>query len=113
MFKDNLRDKINIVRYVINPDEYSDIGTHWIALNALNNSVTYFDSLEAPKEIKKLIDKYTIVINIFRMQAYDLVMCGYFCIQFIDIMLKSKSFTDFINPFSPNNFEKNYDIILN
>ena len=107
MFKDNLRDKIKIVRYVINPDEYSGIGTHWIALNALNNSVTYFDSLEAPKEIKKLIDKYTIVINIFRMQAYD------FCIQFIDIMLKSKSFTDFINPFSPNNFEKNYDIILN
>ena len=110
--RDNLP-KIKDGAYIINLDEYSDIGTHWIALNALNNSVTYFDSLEAPKVIKKLIDIYTIVINIFRMQEYDLVMCGYFCIEFIDIMLKSKSFTDFSNPFSPNNFEKNYDIILN
>ena len=30
--------------YVINLDEYSDIGIHWIALYALNNNVTYFDS---------------------------------------------------------------------
>ena len=113
MFKDNLPGKIKDGGYVINLDEYSDIGTHWIALNALNNSVTYFDSLEAPKNIKKLIDKYTIIINSFRMQAYDLVMCGYFCVGFIDIMLKGKSFTDFTNPFSPKKFEKNYDIILN
>ena len=30
--------------YVINLDEYSDIGTHWIALHPLNNKVTYFYS---------------------------------------------------------------------
>ena len=51
--------------------------------------------------------------NIFRIQAYDSVICGCFCIGFIDFMLKDKSITDFTNLFSPNNFKKNDDIILN
>ena len=46
------------------------------------------------------------------MQAYDLVLCGYFCIEFIDFMLKGKNLTDFTNLFSPNNFKKNDDVIL-
>ena len=45
--------------YATNIDEYSDIGSHWIALYALNNNVTYFDSFRVehiPKEIKTFID---------------------------------------------------------
>ena len=42
--RNNLPDKIRSGAYVINLDEYSDIGTHWIALYTLNNNVTYFDS---------------------------------------------------------------------
>ena len=42
--RNNLPDKIKDGVYVINLDEYSDIGTHWIALYTLNNNVTYFDS---------------------------------------------------------------------
>ena len=42
--RDNLPDKISNGAYVINLDEYSDIGTHWIVLYTLNNNVTYFDS---------------------------------------------------------------------
>ena len=52
-FKDNLP-KIKDGAYVINRDEYSDIGTHWVAL-CINNDVTYFDSFgveHIPKEIK-------------------------------------------------------------
>ena len=41
------------------------------------------------------------------------MMCGYFCIGFIDFMLKGNSLTDFTNIFSPNNFKNNDDIILN
>ena len=40
-------------------------------------------------------------------------MCRYFCIGFIDFMLEGKNLTDFTNLFSPNNFKKNDDIILN
>ena len=64
--------------YVINLDEYSDIGIHWVALYAINNDVTYFDSFGVehnPKEIKALIDRsLSIVTNIFRIQAYDSIM---------------------------------------
>ena len=47
------------------------------------------------------------------MQAYDSVMCGYFCIVFIDFMLARKTLTEYTNLFSTNNFKKNDDIILN
>ena len=89
---------------------YSDIETHWIVLNALHNNVTYFDSVvveHISQEIKKNIDKPPIMTYIFRIQAYDSVMCGYFCIGFIDFMLKGKNVTDFTNLFSQNNFLTN------
>ena len=41
--RDNLP-KIKDEAYIINLDEYSDIGTHWVALHVNNNNVTYFDS---------------------------------------------------------------------
>ena len=96
-----------------NLDEYSNIGTHWIALYALNN-VTYFDSFgvkHISKEIEIFSDKSIVVTNIFRIQAYDSVMRGYLCIGLIDFMLKGKKLTDLTNLFSPNNFDKN-NIIL-
>ena len=59
--------------------------------------------------------KHLLVIktNIFRIQAYDSIMCRYFCIGFIDFMLAGKTLTEYANLFSPNNFKKNDDIILN
>ena len=104
--RDSLPDKIKDEAYVINLDEYSDIGTHWIALYALNNNVTYFDSFgveHIPKEVKNFINKSTVITNIFRIQPYDSIMCGYFCRGFIDFMLKGKTLIDFANLFSPNN----------
>ena len=82
----------------------------------LNNNVTYFDSFgvkHLPKEIEKFISWFAIKSIIYRIQAYDSVMCGYFCIGFIDFMLKGKSLTDFTNVFLPNSFKKNDGIILN
>ena len=114
--RDNLPDKIKDETYLINLHKYSDIRTRWIALYALNNNVTYFDSFGAehiPKEIKIFIDKSIVVTNILRMQTYDSVMCGYFCIGFIEFMLKGKTLTNFTDLFSPNNFKINENIILN
>ena len=71
--RDNLPNKKKDGAYVINIDEYSDIGTHWIAL-WLNNNVTYFDSFgveHIPKEIEKFIGSKNVISNIFRIQAYD------------------------------------------
>ena len=52
--RDNLSNKIKDGAYIINLDEYSDIGTHWVALYVNNNDITYFDSFSVehiPKEI--------------------------------------------------------------
>ena len=99
--------KIEDGPYVINLDEYSDIGTHWIALYLQNNDVTYFDSFgveHIPKEIKTFIGNKIIKTNFFRIQVYDSIMCGYLCIGFMDFMLVEKTLTKFTNLFSPNYF---------
>ena len=81
-----------------------------------NNDVTYFDSFgveHIPKEIKTFINRsLSVTTNIFRIKAYDSIMCGYFCIGFINFMLAGKTLTEYTNLFSPNNVKKNGDIIL-
>ena len=114
--RDNLPNNIKNGAYVINLDEYHDIGTHWVALYVNNKIVTYFDSFgveHIPKEIMKFINRKKVITSIYRIQAYDLIMCGYFCIGFINFMFNVKSLTDYTNLFSPNNFNKNDVIILN
>ena len=107
--RDNLLDEIKNGAYVINLDEYYDIGTHWTALDVNNKTVTYFDSIgieHIPKEVKKYIGNRNRTSNIYRIQNYDSIMCGYFCIVFIDYMFKGKSLTDYTILFSPNIFKK-------
>ena len=90
-----------------------------MALYVNNKTVTYFDSFgveHIPKEIMKFIgsgsnDK-NIITNIYRIQAYDSIMCGYFCIGFINFMFNGNSLTDYTSLFSPNDLKKNVDIII-
>ena len=96
------RDKLPKIKngaYAINLNEYSDIGTHWVALYVHNNDETYFDSFgvkHIPKEIKAFINRplssasqnKNITANIFRLQAYDSIMCVvlalyWLCIVFV------------------------------
>ena len=60
-----------------------------------------------PKEIKKYRKNKNIITNINRIQAYDSIMCGYFCIKFIDFMLKGKGLLVYATLVSPNESEKN------
>ena len=103
--RDNLP-KIKYGAYVINLDKYSNIGTRRVALwldnnnnNNNNNSVIYLDSFGVeyiPKEIKAFNNNNNnnnnknIKTNIFTVHAYDSIMCGYFCIGFIDFILQEK-----------------------
>ena len=86
-----------------------------IAFYVKNNDITYFDSFgveHIPKEIKAFIKNRNIKTNIFRIQAYDSIMCGYFCIGFIDFMFKGKTLTEFTNLSYPYDFKRNDDIIM-
>ena len=113
--RDNLGSTVKNGAYVINLDEYHDIGTHCVALYENNKTIIYFDSFgveHIPNEIIKFIGNKKIITNIYRIQAYDSIMCGYFCIGFINFMFDGNSLTDYTNLFSPNDLKKNDDIIL-
>ena len=92
--------------YAINLDEFKSTGTHWIALykngkdRITSFNVIYFGSFgveNMTKEIKKLIRKKNIITNIYKIQAYNLIMCGYCCIGFINFMVKCKNVLDYTN----------------
>ena len=79
------------------------------------NEFVYFDSFRdehIPEEIKEFIGNKNIKANIYRVQANNSIMCGYFYIGFIDFMLAGKTLTDYINLFSPYDFDKNDQIIF-
>ena len=120
--RNNLPNKIKKGAYAINLDEFENTRTHWVALFVKPKYMVYFDSFgieHIPKEINKFINNDTtkssaiarIKSNIFRIQAYDSIMCGYFCKEFINYMLKSKTLLDYTNLFSPNDFKKNDQVI--
>ena len=126
--RNNLPNKIKKGAYVINLDEYENTGTHWVALFVKPKYRVYFGSFgieHIPKEINKCIrskelrakalgsavGNNNIKSNIFRIEAYDSIMCGYFCIEFINYMFKGKTLLDYTNLFSPNDFKKNDQLI--
>lgn len=78
--------------------------TDGIALYANGNNATYFGSFgdeHISKEIKKFNDNKNIITNLYRMQAYDSITCGYFYIRFISFIFKGKCLDKlvFITPF--------------
>ena len=80
-----------------------------------DDNATYFDRFgieHIPNEIKNFRGNKNIIKNIYRIQGYDSVMCGYFCIGFIYFMLKGKSFLRYISLFSPSKYEKTDKVIL-
>ena len=69
-------------------------------------NVTNFDSFGVEhilKEIGKFIGHKKIITNIYRIQAHDSIICGYFCIEFIDFMLNGeKCFLEYTNDYEKN-----------
>ena len=111
--RNNLPNKVKKGAYVIYLDEYENTGTHWFSLFVKLKYTVYFDSFgveHIPKEINKFINN-DIKSNIFRIQAYDSIMSGYFCIEFINYMFKGKTLLDYTNLFSPNEFKTNDRVI--
>ena len=95
--RNNLPKKIKDGAYVINLDEYADVGTHWIALFCNRNEIVYFNSFGVeyvPEEIKEFAGNKNIIANIFCIQGNDSII--YFCIGFIDFILAGKKLTDLI-----------------
>ena len=98
--RDNLPKKIKDEAYVITFDEYTDTVHIGLLYFVKKNKIVYFDSFgvqHIPEEIKKLIGNKNIKASIFQVQANSSVMCGYFCIGFIDFMIPGQKLTDYTN----------------
>ena len=83
---------------------------HWVDLYVNAENLTNFDSFgleHIPNRIRKFIGNKNIKANIYRIQAFDSIMYQYFCIGFIDFMLKVKSLLESTNLFSSNEYKKN------
>ena len=75
--------------------------------NAKNVRYSYSFRVEyIPKEIRKFIGNKNNAKNIYRIQGYDPIMRGYFCIGFIDFKLTGKILLEYKNLFSPNEFKR-------
>ena len=102
--------------YVVNLDDLGRSGTHWVALFIQKKGAVYFDSFgveRLPEEIKKFLHGKNLNLNLFRIQEFDSIMCGYFCLGFLDYMFAGKSLLEYTSLFSPNDFKKNDRIIKN
>ena len=102
----NSTKKIKDGAYMINLDQYANVGSNWIAIFCKKNGFVHFNSFGVeyiPEKIKDFIEKFpgnkSIKTNIFQIQENNSIICGYFCIAFIDFMLAVKKLTDDTNFF--------------
>ena len=66
--RNNLPKKVKDGAYIINLDEYANLGTHWIALFCKKNEIVYFDSFgveHIPEKIKECIGNKNIKAKFF------------------------------------------------
>ena len=78
------------------------------------NLAVYFDFFGVaynPQEVLNKIKDKSITHNIFRIQDNESIMCGFYCIAFIEYMLAGKTLLDYTNLFSLNDYKKNDKII--
>ena len=106
--------------YVINVDQYKSTRTNWIVFHVNRRSrttphdVTYFDGFRVeyiPKEIKRFIAIENIATNIYRLQVFDSIMCGYFCITNTVVTFKEAIIYKYTDLVSPDKYKNNEKII--
>ena len=107
------RSRLSLLLIVINFDDSSGNGTHWVCVKKVENILFYFDSfgvLPLP-EIKR--NDKEVIYNCYRIQDFDSELCGYFCIDFLNSVSDFHSYIDWLLNYKPNDFKKNNEIVLN
>ena len=95
--------------YVLNVDDKNSKETHSVSLFIHKNTAVYFDSFGIeyiPQEVLNKIKNKSITHNIFRIHDNQSIMCGFYCIAFLEYMLARKTLSDYTNSFSPNDYKK-------
>jgi hypothetical protein len=93
------KDKLNIKPldkkscYVINLDDFTGSGTHWVAIYVSGKNGFYFDSfsITPPRNVINFFKRYKIKWDYNKQQIQDLpsTACGYYCLYFLYYMHKN------------------------
>ena len=101
--------------YVINLDDNVGLGTHWVGMYIKPNIIEYFDSfgLHCPEEIVHLsnILRVNYLYNSSQYQDLSSVLCGYYCIYWINELNKGKTYYDTIKVFKKTDTKFNERLI--
>ena len=88
--------------YVENLDDKKSKGTHWVSFFIDRNTAVDVDSFGneyIPQEVLNKIKYKSITLNTFRIQDNESIMCGFYCIAFIEYMLAGKTLLEIIPSF--------------
>lgn len=92
--------------YIANLNKSSESGSHWVVIYIKDNRcvVEYFDSfgLNAPEEVVELSEKMRVnyLFNSTQYQSLDSVLCGYWCLYFINERAAGRTYYELLKPFS-------------
>ena len=118
--RDNLPATMDNKFYIINLEASFESGSHWVGVYNIakhkgEKACCYFDSfgVDPAEEILNFMKTgmKRVVMNTYRIQDISSILCGYFCIYFMNELLKGKKFQSILLEFSPNNYKQNDDII--
>ena len=113
-FQENILSRTKDRAYIKNLDDKQSKVTHWISLLIDQNAAVYSDSFGiecTPQEVLSKIKDKSITRSIFTIQSDDLIMCGFYCIAFIEYMISGKTLLDYNNLFSLNDCKENEKLI--
>jgi hypothetical protein len=72
---------------IVNLDNFSGVGTHWVCYKKLQNTVYYFDSfgnLPPPIELQNYFKTaHSVLYNFDRLQKFGTSVCGHLCLEFL------------------------------
>lgn len=75
---------------IVNLDDTTGEGTHWVCYRKIKNDVHYYDSfgnLRPPLEVVRYFGSgVNIKYNYERQQNFDTVICGHLCLRFLNVL---------------------------
>ena len=104
--------------YIVNLNDSTQPGSHWVVIHVSPGvkPLEYFDSfgMNAPNEVVELTDTLGVqyIYNSTQYQDLNSVLCGYWCLYFVNESRKGKAYYDIIKPFSHTDTQFNERLIV-
>ena len=103
--------------YIVNLNDSTQPGSHWVVINVKSRGpLEYFDSfgLNAPHEVVELSERMGLnyLYNSTQYQDLNSVLCGYWCLYFVNESRKGRSYYEIVRPFSHTDTQFNERLII-